>query len=126
MPIFMTELFPGISELFELLTVMKSNGQITKLRNMDYFWQPPWSIILPFYQNQLSQMFFKLGVSKNLTLFTGKHLCWGLFSKRDSCKYCKILRQFFYRAPLVPASVLDIIFLRREKDCNNLNRVFSV
>ena len=41
MPIFTTELFPGISELFELLTVMKSNGQITKLRNMDYFWQPP-------------------------------------------------------------------------------------
>ena len=41
MPIFMTELFPGISELFEPLTVMKSNGQITKLGNMDYFWQPP-------------------------------------------------------------------------------------
>ena len=31
MPIFTTELFPGISEHFELLTVMKSNGQITKL-----------------------------------------------------------------------------------------------
>ena len=41
MPIFTTELFPGISELFEFLTVMKSNGQITKLRNMDYFWQTP-------------------------------------------------------------------------------------
>ena len=41
MPIFTTELFPGISELFEYLTVMKSNSQITKLRYMDYFWQPP-------------------------------------------------------------------------------------
>ena len=41
MPISMIELFPGISELFELLTLMKTDGQITKLRNMDYFLEPP-------------------------------------------------------------------------------------
>ena len=26
-----------------------------------------------------SQMLFKIGVLKNLTIFTGKHLCWSLF-----------------------------------------------
>ena len=54
------------------------------------------------------QMFFKIGVLKYFAIFTGKHLCWSLFSimlpafrpetflKRDanatqvfSCEYCK-------------------------------------
>ena len=26
-----------------------------------------------------SQMFFKIGVTKNFAMFTGKHLCWSLF-----------------------------------------------
>ena len=30
--------------------------------------------------NSRSQMFFKTGVLKNFTIFTGKHLCWSLFS----------------------------------------------
>ena len=29
-----------------------------------------------------SQMFFKIGVLKNFTLFTGKHLCWSLFCNK--------------------------------------------
>ena len=41
MPIFMIKLFPGISELFEPLTLMKIDGQMTKLKNMDYYLKPP-------------------------------------------------------------------------------------
>ena len=82
MPIFMIKLFPGISELFELLTLMKIDGQMTKLKNMDYFLKPPWSIVLPFYyQNQLSQMFSKLGISENFTLFTGKQQLENIYFK---------------------------------------------
>ena len=60
-----------------------------------------------------SQMFFKIGVLKNFAIFTGKHLCWGLFFNRVpfrkglqafnfikketptqlfSCEYCEILK----------------------------------
>ena len=59
-----------------------------------------------------SQMFFKIVVFKNFANFTGKHLCWSLFSiklqafrpaaflKRDSnrcfpMKFEKFLRHFF-------------------------------
>ena len=44
-----------------------------------------------------SHMFFKIGVLKNFTIFTGKHLCWSLFLiklqafRLFSCEYCKIV-----------------------------------
>ena len=31
------------------------------------------------YRSSRSQMFFKIGVLKNLAIFTGKHLCWSSF-----------------------------------------------
>ena len=31
------------------------------------------------YRRSRSQMFFKIGVLKDFAIFTGKHLCWGLF-----------------------------------------------
>ena len=67
-------------------------------------------------------MFFEIGSLKNLVIFTGKHLSWGLFLiklqtfrlaiffKRDSnicvsCGYCEIFKNsFFYRTPPVAAS----------------------
>ena len=69
-------------------------------------------------------MFFKISVLKNFAIFTGKHLCWGLFltkwqAWRDaiywketstqvlSCEYCEIFKNsFFHRTPLVAAFVL--------------------
>ena len=66
-------------------------------------------------------MFFKIDSLKSFAIFTGKHLCWGLFLiklhtfrpatflKRDSntgvsCAYCEIFKNsFFYRNPLVAA-----------------------
>ena len=59
-------------------------------------------------------MFFILGGITNFAIFTGKHLCWGLFSiklhiyryatflKIDSntgisCRYCKVLRIAFLK-----------------------------
>ena len=35
-------------------------------------------------RNSHSQMFFKIGALKNFATFTGRHLCWSLFIKRDS------------------------------------------
>ena len=31
------------------------------------------------YRSSRSQMFFEIGVLKNVAIFTGKHLCWSLF-----------------------------------------------
>ena len=31
------------------------------------------------FRSSHSQMFFKIGVLKNVTIFTGKHQCWNLF-----------------------------------------------
>ena len=36
-------------------------------------------LIPPVYRSSRSQMFFKIGVQKNFTMFIGKHLCWSLF-----------------------------------------------
>ena len=66
-------------------------------------------------------MFFEIDGLFNFAIFTGKHLCWGLFLiklqnfrpatflKRDSntgvsCGYCKIFKNsFFYRTHPVHA-----------------------
>ena len=66
-----------------------------------------------------SHMFFKISVPKNSANFTGKHLCWSLFLTKFfthfikntlaqvfSCEICEIFKNtFFYRTPLVAASV---------------------
>ena len=31
------------------------------------------------FESSHSQMFFKIGILKNLAMFTGKHLCWSYF-----------------------------------------------
>ena len=60
-------------------------------------------------------MFFKNGGLRNFAIFTGKHLCWGLYlikyflkgdsNKGVSCGYFKIFKNnFFYGTPLVAAS----------------------
>ena len=68
-----------------------------------------------------SQIVFKIGVLKNVAIYTGKHLCWSLFliksqafTKREtptqifSAKYCEIFQnRLFYRTPLVTASDKD-------------------
>ena len=60
------------------------------------------------YRNSRSQIFFKKGVPKIFTIFTGKHLCWSLLEtpiQVFSCKYCKIFKNsIFYRTSPVPAS----------------------
>ena len=56
-----------------------------------------------------SQMFFKIGVLKNFTIFTGKHLCWSLvlIKLQVSCEYWVIFKdRFFFRTSPVAASVL--------------------
>ena len=34
-------------------------------------------------------MFFKIGILKNFTNFTGKHLCWSLFFIKLACNFIK-------------------------------------
>ena len=54
-------------------------------------------------------MFFKIGVYKNLAIFTGKHQLVGLKKETPtlifSSEYCEIFKKIFvYRTPLVAAS----------------------
>ena len=69
-------------------------------------------------------MFFKIGVLKSFSNFTGKHLCSSLFTKSlqgeglqlyskksptqvFSCEVCEIFKNgFFYRTPPVASSVV--------------------
>ena len=84
-----------------------------------------------------SPMFLKIGALKKFAIFTGKHLCWGLFlikllgfkllgfySKEApkqvfSCEHIvKILSTpFFYRTPLVAAFLLSYCFLQPKLSC---------
>ena len=60
-------------------------------------------------------MFYKIDVLKNFAKFTGKSLCWSLFSNKVQalgstqvlpCKFCEIFKNtFLYRNPPVVASV---------------------
>ena len=62
----------------------------------------------------------KKGVHKNVTKFTGKHMCQDLlfnnFIKEEtlakvfSCEFCEIFKNtFFHRTPLVVASVTFLL-----------------
>ena len=69
-----------------------------------------------------SQIFFKIGVLKNLDNFSGNYMCWSHFLIKlyvwrpaillkktpiqvFSCKYCEIFKSiFFYGTPLMTAS----------------------
>ena len=80
------------------------------------------------HRSSCLQKFFRVGVLKIFSNFTGKHLCWTfLFLKLQtwglqlyqietpiqvfSCKICKIFKNiFFYRTPPVAASVYTFLF----------------
>ena len=76
------------------------------------------SLIRFFLYEQLrsshSQMFFKIGVLKNVANFTGKHQCWSFFliklfqRLQHRCfpvKFATFLKNtIFYRTPMVAAS----------------------
>ena len=83
------------------------------------------------------QIFFKIGVLKNFTIFTGKQLCWSLFLvklqgwrpmtllKRDSntdvfSEYCKIFKNSFFIEHLLwlpPNDSLNMIFRKLKSFC---------
>ena len=73
-------------------------------------------------------MFCKIGVLRNLVVFTGKHLHWSLFFKKEtstqvfSCEYCKIFQNsFFYRTLLVAGSnyFFAMVFIKFDRDLKN-------
>ena len=91
-------------------------------------------------RNSSLQMFFKIGVLKNVAIFEGKHLCWNFLLirpqawrpanllKRDSNTgvFLWILRssleQLFYRTPLLVASL--IVISKPHKTCYSWNLGF--
>ena len=64
------------------------------------------------YRSRRPEAFCKKGILENLTKFTGKHLCQSLFfNKVAGLRICEIFKNaFFYRTPLVAATVLFIYF----------------
>ena len=89
-----------------------------------------------------SQKFFKIGDLKHFTIFTGKILCWSLFlinlqafwpatflqlycrtlTQVLSCEYCTIFKNsFFYRTPLVAASLVAASLLNPSSKILYLN-----
>ena len=64
------------------------------------------------YRSSRPDVFCKKGVLRNFAKYTGKHLCQSLFFNKEalaqgfSCEFCEIFKNnFFYRTPLVTASV---------------------
>ena len=56
------------------------------------------------YRSSCPEVFYKKGVFKNFTKFTGKHLCQTL-AQVFSCKFYEIFKIiFFYRTPPVATS----------------------
>ena len=63
-------------------------------------------IEIDWRESSRSPMFLKIGLLKNFTIFTEKHLSWSLFlikllalethTHLFSCEYCKILNSSFY------------------------------
>ena len=59
-------------------------------------------------------MFFNIGVPKTFAIFTGKHLCWTNFIRKENpttvffYEYCETFQDTFYRTPpvVVFASIL--------------------
>ena len=46
--------------------------------------------LMRMHRSSCSQIFFKIGVLKKFAIFTGKHLCWSLFSiKLQACNLTK-------------------------------------
>ena len=57
------------------------------------------------FRGSRSQLFFKIGIPKNVAIFTGKKLCRNFLLKRDpthvfSYEHCKILKNSFFSPPV--------------------------
>ena len=95
-----------------------SNGLMTATTDKLFLLVIPWSLSFVKFRSSRSEVFCKKGVLRNLTKFTGKHLCQSLlFNKvaglRHRCfavNFLKFLRTaFLQRTPLVAASIFFFI-----------------
>ena len=48
------------------------------------------------FRSSRTQIFFKIGVLRNFTIFTGKHLCWSLEQGSFPVNIAKLLRTVFF------------------------------
>ena len=77
------------------------------------------------YRSSRLEVFCKKGFLKNLTKFTGKHLCQSFFSNRYfPVNFAKFVRTSFYRTFLVAASESGKSKLNAHKDA--LDQIFSI
>ena len=107
----------------------------TVIQSRPCIFRPMWRWTIETVKKQLLADVYEIGSFTNFAIFTGKHLCWGLFLiklhafrsetflERDSnwgvsCGYCKILKSsFFYRTPPVaisggPVSWVSVLWFR--------------
>ena len=63
-----------------ILQVSKYIIQITLLSASYFIVHCYFFRLLHLFERSRSQIFLKIGVLKNFTMFTGKYLCWSLFS----------------------------------------------
>ena len=101
---------------------MMAKFQRTKCLVIPFVSVLEWSKILQFlrlalYRSSRPGVFCKKSAVKNFTKFTVKHPCQSLFIKKETlaqvfyCEFCGISQNtFFYRTPLVAASVFILEF----------------
>ena len=78
--------------LFTVFKIVESLQCILKTRYLRIYLDK-----LNLNRSRRSQMFFKIGVLKNIANFTGKHLCWSLFLiKLQAYEICEILKNTLF------------------------------
>ena len=69
------------------------------------------------FEAVVQRLFCKTGVSRSFAKFTGKRLRQSFLAQVFSCEFCEFFKNtFFYRAPLVAASVVSFqsqIFIKK-------------
>ena len=78
--------------------------------------------LMRMHRSSCSQIFLKIGVLKKFAIFTGKHLCWSLFSiKLQACNLTK--KRFQYKCfPVNIAKFKSNVFIEHVRviafECN--------
>ena len=84
-----------LQNTFEGLLLKLTDCQLRKLFDDHSMWfmiNSAIYIYALFFRSSRSQI-FKISVLKYFTIFTGKHLCWGLFNKVTDLKTCNFIKK---------------------------------
>ena len=102
---------------------LQIQNKISRKLNIEYLFEA----VVRRCRSSRPEVFYKIGVLKNLAKFIGKHLCQSLFFNKNAdvvcnyikketlaqvffCEFCEIFKNtFFYRTPSVTTSELAVI-----------------